>query len=417
MSELNRVSLGVSGKTKLKKAKGQQKGKLLRTDQAYGSGRVVEYRLGRRRRLFQITTFCPQALGPGPTNLYLIEDDALILVDTGLSTNMAKELFYFWHNNQSMPAEIEALPDDYSEQELFSAIKLTGRDIKEIDYIFLTHGHIDHYFLGRKIVELSGTKVVAHVSDSDNISNPWTLVKFLFDRWPMFMAMGMPRSKVRERLKGSDIAEIDFSLHVGIPLVVDGSVNFQGIQPDSLFIRHFPGHSPGSIAIIVRSDENEEAFMLCGDTLLYPITPHPDDLVAYLRTLRKMRGLDNISLVLPAHGKAIINFQQRINTLERHHRYRLKLTYEACKTPRSIWQIATLPKYFDVYVDPNKFNPLAGQEAMVHAELLQLAGGLRRSHVDGAVHYFQNSGESFEEVYDRVQKIITDEHSTLLLRR
>jgi hypothetical protein len=73
--------------------------------------------------------------------------------------------------------------------------------------------------------------------------------------------------------------------------------------------------------------------------------------------------------------------------------------------------------YFDVFVDPAKFNPLAGQEAFVHVELLQLAGGLHRSHVDGIVHYFRNSGERFEDVYARVQSIIDDENTTMLMRR
>ncbi len=72
--------------------------------------------------------------------------------------------------------------------------------------------------------------------------------------------------------------------------------------------------------------------------------------------------------------------------------------------------------YFDVFVDPAKFNPLAGQEAFVHVELLQLAEGLQRSHADGFVHYFKNSGEKFEDVYDRVQYILDDENSTTLRR-
>ena len=58
------------------------------SSQPMGTGRVKEYRLGRKRRMFQITTFCPDLIGPGPTNLYLIEDDVLILVDTGLPTDL-----------------------------------------------------------------------------------------------------------------------------------------------------------------------------------------------------------------------------------------------------------------------------------------------------------------------------------------
>jgi len=74
-----------------------------------------------------------------------------------------------------------------------------------------------------------------------------------------------------------------------------------------------------------------------------------------------------------------------------------------------------MPQYFDVLVDPTKFNPLAGTEAHLHVLLLQLVGGLHMSHMDGSVNYFQNSGEIFEDVYERVQVLIDDENSTLLM--
>ncbi|MDD5712110.1 MAG: hypothetical protein PHY31_05035, partial [Smithellaceae bacterium] len=124
-----------------------------------------------------------------------------------------------------------------------------------------------------------------------------------------------------------------------------------------------------------------------------------------------------VKVALPAHGKAIFKLQSRLESLERHHRHRLHLTYDACRHPRSIWQIATMSRYFDVYVDPAKFNPLAGQEAAVHVELLQMVGAVTLSRVEGVVHYFQSSGEDFEIVYKRVEELIADESKTLLMRR
>lgn len=385
--------------------------------QPMGTGRVREFRLGRDRRLFQITTFCPDLIGPGPTHLYLIEDEVLILVDTGLPTNLAKNMFYYWRN-QRIPPDIEALVDDYSERELLSAIELTRHDVKDIDFIVLTHGHPDHYLLGKKLVEFSGAKVAAHVSDSDQVANPWMMVKFWVERRPMLMAMGMPLPKQGGRSRATVSPEhADLSLRVDCPIAFDGRLQLDGFEKDSICVRHFPGHSPGGIAILLYDDAGKEAMMLCGDTLLYPITPHPDDLVAYLRTLKQMKRLRNIVLTLPAHGKLLSKLSRRLHFLEKHHEHRLRLTYETCERPRSIWQIATMRGYFDVFVDPAKFNPLAGQEAFVHVELLQLAGGLHRSHVDGFVHYFVNSGETFEDVYTRVQDILNDENSTTLMRR
>jgi glyoxylase-like metal-dependent hydrolase (beta-lactamase superfamily II) len=400
------------------------KGNVLRPNETIGSGRVREYQLGRKRRMFQITTFCPKVIGPGPTHLYLIEDDALILVDTGIPTDLAKNIFYYWRN-QRIPAEIEALPNDYSFQEFLGALKLTGHDIKDIDYIVITHGHPDHYLMGRKLVELSGARVAAHVSDSDKICNPWGLVKMWVERREALMAIGMPPPRQWGGQAGGSgqtravmsPETTDLSLRIDCPVAFDGRLKLDDFEKDTICVRHFAGHSAGGIAILVYDDDGQRALMLCGDTLLYPITPHPDDLVAYLRTLKYMRGLNDVELVLPAHGKAITNLSHRLDFLEEHHERRLRMTYEACKRPKSIWEIATMRRYFDVYVDPNRFNPLAGQEAFVHVELLQMAGGLHCSHVNGIVHYFQNSGERFEDVYKRAQALVNDENTTMLMRR
>lgn len=391
--------------------------KFLRANQPTGSGRVVEYRLGHRRRLFQITTFCPNIIGPGPTNQYLIEDEALILVDTGIPTDVVKNFFYFWQN-QPIPAHIEALPDNYSEQELLSAINLTGHDVRDIDFIVLTHGHFDHYLLGRKLVKMSGAKVAAHVLDSGLITNKWSLMKVWMERRPLYRAMGMPLPENRINSQNRPRTEdVDLSLGVDYPITSDGPLRIGDFKSDSISVSHLAGHSPGGISLLVQNEEGKGGLMLCGDTLLYPITPHPDDLIAYLRALKKIKSLENITLVLPAHGEVIEKLQERLAFLEMHHKLRLQLTYEACKEPRSIWQIATMPNYFDVLVDPAKFNPLAGHEALIHVELLQLASGLHTSRVDGPVHYFQNSGEAFADVYSRILNIIDDENTTILQRR
>jgi glyoxylase-like metal-dependent hydrolase (beta-lactamase superfamily II) len=381
-----------------------------------GTGRVKKYRLGRKRRLFQITTFCPDLIGPGPTHVYLIEDDALILVDTGLPTGLAKDMFYYWRN-QRIPADVEALEDDYSEKELLSGLELTGHDAKDIDFVIISHGHPDHYLLGKKLVEMSGAKVAAHVCDTDMICNPWRMIKFILERRPALRAMGMPLPKPLGRKGALGSEAPDFSLHVDYPIAFDGKLRLDGFEKDSIHLKRYPGHSPGGMAILLHDDDGKETIMLCGDTLLYPITPHPDDLVSYLRSLKAMRKHEDVALVLPAHGKAMANLHKRLDFLEKHHKHRLHLTYKACTRPQSIWQIATMRQYFTVKVDPARFNPLAGTEAYLHVELLQMAGGLHVSYRDGRIHYFENSGEKFEAVYERVQNLLDDENTTLLVRR
>jgi hypothetical protein len=67
----------------------------LKSNSKVGSGRVRRYAYSNAKlRVTQITTFCPDVIGPGATHLYLIESDALILVDTGIPTDVAKAFFY-----------------------------------------------------------------------------------------------------------------------------------------------------------------------------------------------------------------------------------------------------------------------------------------------------------------------------------
>lgn len=393
------------------------KGNQLKPNSKLESGRVRRFVLPSGKiRVTQITTFCPDFIGPGPTHLYLIESDVLILMDTGIPTDLAKSLFYYWRN-QPIPAEVESLPSDYSEQQLHEGLKLAGYSIKDIDLLVISHGHPDHFLMGRSILSDEKQRVVAHILDTAEICNPWEMPRLWISRRQQMMAIGMPLPKVTNEslLRALNPESLGFSLKVDSPVFQDGPLQVDGSQIRGIEVKHLPGHSSGSIGLIV-GDEGEKRVLLCGDVLLYPITPHPNDLLEYLRTMEKLKKLDNIPLVLPAHGQAIRNLKGRVEFLQEHHRERLGLTYESCQKPRSVWDIATMRHYFTVFVDPGKFNPLAGTEALLHIEILKMADGLFRSHIKGGVHYFQNSGEPFDDVYDRVMGLVGDRLSTTIMR-
>ena len=156
--------------------------------------------------------------------------------------------------------------------------------------------------------------------------------------------------------------------------------------------------------------------LLCGDTLLSPITPIPDNLLVYLRTLEKLKTLRGIAWVLPAHGKAFRHLEKRVHQLQEHHRKRLRKCYLACKAPNSVWGIATTKGLFDVPVDPKSFNLLAGMETLAHLELLMLDGEVFRSHIRCGINYYQNPGRSFDSVYNNIATRIRDGSTPLLTR-
>jgi glyoxylase-like metal-dependent hydrolase (beta-lactamase superfamily II) len=383
------------------------RGKVIRPNSEVGSGRVKQYILSKGRKLTQITTFCPDIIGPGPTHVYVVEDHALTMVDTGIPTGLAKQVFYYWRD-QRIPPKVRDLPDRHSEFELQDGLKAAGYSLRDVELLVISHGHLDHFLLGRWVIERSGAKVLCHLFDTDKICNPWGLMKMWFEGRGKFMAMGMPLPEVRpERARSIlEAKRSDLSLKVDTAIFEDGWLSLEGYKSEFISVRHVPGHSPGGIGLIVGAEGGEEKVLICGDLLLYPITPHPDDLVSYFRTLNSLAKLEGIGLVLPGHGENIRDMYQRISFLQKHHYRRFRLTYEACRRPKSAWQIATMPGYFDAFVDRDKFNPLAGREALLHIELLQQTKGLYLSHIDGSVHYFQNTGEDFDRVYERIVEIV-----------
>ncbi len=68
---------------------------ILKPNTEIGSGQVRRFTMPDSDTIItQIRTFCPDMIGPGPTNLYLIEGDGLVPVDTGMPTHLAKAFFY-----------------------------------------------------------------------------------------------------------------------------------------------------------------------------------------------------------------------------------------------------------------------------------------------------------------------------------
>ena len=52
----------------------------------------------------------------------------------------------------------------------------------------------------------------------------------------------------------------------------------------------------------------------------------------------------------------------------------------------------------------------------MHVEILQMVQGLKRVDIKKGVHFFQNQGEPFEEVYGRVLKMVKDKNISPIMR-
>lgn len=390
-------------------------------DTPIGSGGVKEYIIpGSSTRVVRIKTFCPDLIGPGPTNVYLIRNETTVMVDAGIPTNFAKAFFYSWRN-QPIPADIDDLAPNHSEIELTQGLDAAGTSFSDIKRLVITHGHPDHFLLARFLLDRTSASVSAHILDTPNICNPWGMLHMWISRQGQMAATGMPaaisaRPENRERVfAGLDLDSLGLSVPVSAPLFGNQYLEVQGKEIPEIRTKHLPGHSSGSIGVIVGPEQGKKV-LLCGDLLLDPITPHPDDLLVYLQTLEELASYNDIDLVLPAHGEEITDLKSRVAFLREHHRNRLEFTWLACSTPKCVWDIATTPGYFDTYVDPQKFNLLAGTEALVHMQLLFMVDGLQRFRIQDGVHYFMRNREDFDHVYERICQLIADKRTRAIMK-
>lgn len=163
----------------------------------------------------------------------------------------------------------------------------------ELSCIILTHTHFDHVENAAKIKEKYKTKIILHRSETEYLKRGNTPLP-----------------------KGTTLA-IGFIVNV-FGKRIESKYNYETVDPDILvdkkydlsplgfnaYIIHTPGHSKGSMSIII---DNE--LVLVGDTMfgvfgnsIYP--PFADDPETMIKSWKKLLET-SCKLFLPGHGKGI----------------------------------------------------------------------------------------------------------------
>lgn len=181
---------------------------------------------------------------------FLVFSETIILIDTGVSG---------------------------CEEPIFNAIRSAGRDPSDIGLIVLTHSHPDHIGAARTIQETTGCRIAAHPVERAWIED-----------------IGLQN---RERPVPG------FETLVGGPVHVDNAVSdgdlidLHGKGAGTLQVIHTPGHSPGSISLFLQ----EKGVCFSGDAIPVPgDLPVYDDVLASVRSIKRLRELPRIRVLLPA---------------------------------------------------------------------------------------------------------------------
>lgn len=191
-------------------------------------------------------------------NVYLIRDKKVTLIDSGLKSGR---------------------------ESLVEMLKKIGIDVKDVDYVLHTHGHVDH-FSNSKIFK--NAKLLMQKKDAE-----------LVNRMDFVRCCG-------EYFDNSivDWPKVKF---------LDSIINLGKIK---LKVLHTPGHSKGSVCFL----EENRKWLFSGDTLFKEAfgrfdLPNADrkELIKSLKKLYSLAEKEKFSLLMPGHGKTLkgLNAQKK----------------------------------------------------------------------------------------------------------
>lgn len=154
-------------------------------------------------------------------NVYLLADARLTLVDTGLPGGAARVL---------------------------SFIRNLGRDPGELDYIIITHGHIDHAGGAAELRRLTGARVAAHRDEGVRTEDGTLVLRGDLNRPSGPLVQAMSRFGRFE------------------PCPIDVAVSDGGLLPcaGGMRVVHTPGHTRGSISLMLE----ESGILFVGDAIV-----------------------------------------------------------------------------------------------------------------------------------------------------
>lgn len=138
---------------------------------------------------------------------------------------------------------------------------------------------------------------------------------------------------------------------------------------------HTPGHAPGHLCFY----DERNGVLIAGDNVAgfgsVLIDPADGNMAYYLESLRRMRALPNVTVLLPGHGPAVANAYQKIDEYIHHRLEReaniLNAVREGASTPSAI--VAR------VYTDVSpKALAMAERAVLAHLEKLEADGMVTR---------------------------------------
>jgi glyoxylase-like metal-dependent hydrolase (beta-lactamase superfamily II) len=201
---------------------------------------------------------------PSGANVFLLIDNGITVVDTGLSGKALS---------------------------ILKEVRRLGYKTSDVTHILLTHHHTDHVGSLAELKKATGAKVMAHIADAPYIDGTLPQPGPSRPKWLARMLSPF------DRMWASIPAEVDKLLNDGDELPILGGIK----------ILHTPGHTPGSICLFIP----QEKLVIVGDLLTNRLRPglpsriFTVDMVQEVNSIKKLAGLD-FDIIAFGHGRPLL---------------------------------------------------------------------------------------------------------------
>ncbi len=320
--------------------------------------------------VFRIPVPIPFRQAGGPANVYLLDQEqGFLMFDTGLGTEASRAA-------------------------LLEGLARTGHDLKQVNQIIISHGHIDHYGAAGWIQEQAGRAIpiLIHPADADKVlvsGANWPTL--LAQNKDYFLRLGVPPTVFDETL-----ALLGRSGGLGRQLA-----QVKPLRPGTRFkckhvtleVHHMPGHTTGLCCLY----EPSYRLFFSADHLLEHVSPNPlmelglkhpsplpfKPLVTYFQSLEKTRALD-IDLVLPGHAEPFGNHREVIESLVQFYQRRQAKLLEALRGGAlTVYQAMKR-----LFPEDNGFELiLMISETLGNLEMLEHRGEIKRETHSGLIRF------------------------------